>query len=315
MSKTQPLHTSDKLKIHKLSQTQFQRESEAGNLDPSALYVTPEESLIIKLNGGNTEGVDKFTYDGSHQKTINISLGSESPLGHSHDLYIGGTQESAEYAITKEGGVYELTAGGASCYIQFPDCRQVLSTQLTTSSSSGTYPLLLHYPTSATSSTNPTARCSGLYLNYKNTNGVAPTLNVPGELDVLGQINCSSIDVTSGVSCSTLRAQGVEVSDTISSPKFIATSDRRLKENLVPYSPATSILDLPVYTFNFIADPEKNTHLGCMAQDLQKICPELVYTKQDGYLGIEENKLVYLLLDEVKKLKAELSELKATLEK
>ena len=89
---------------------------------------------------------------------------------------------------------------------------------------------------------------------------------------------------------------------------FNATSDRRLKENIKTFEPHKSILDLDVVEFDFKSD--KSHHIGCIAQDLQEICPEIVHTSKDGYLTIEENKIVYLLLDEVKKLRKELDELK-----
>jgi hypothetical protein len=98
---------------------------------------------------------------------------------------------------------------------------------------------------------------------------------------------------------------------TVSAESFTAKSDKRLKENLVEYHTPKSILDLPVYKYNFISDEAKTEHIGCMAQDLQEVCPEIVSTTNDGYLAIEENKIVYLLLEEVKKLKAEVEELKA----
>ena len=71
-----------------------------------------------------------------------------------------------------------------------------------------------------------------------------------------------------------------------------------------------SILDLPVKEFEFIDDETHTKNIGCIAQDLQKICPEIVHEDKDGYLSIEETKLVYLLLQEVKELKKELKTLK-----
>jgi hypothetical protein len=47
-----------------------------------------------------------------------------------------------------------------------------------------------------------------------------------------------------------------------------------------------------------------------MAQDLQQICPEIVNEDNNGYLSIQESKIVYLLIDEVKKLRKEIKELK-----
>jgi hypothetical protein len=96
----------------------------------------------------------------------------------------------------------------------------------------------------------------------------------------------------------------------ITARTFIATSDKRLKENIIPYVSKKSILDLPVYKYNFISDDSKKEHIGCLAQDLQEICPEIVNIDNKGYLSIEESKIVYLLLEEVKKLRKEINELK-----
>lgn len=96
---------------------------------------------------------------------------------------------------------------------------------------------------------------------------------------------------------------------TITASSFYATSDERLKENIVDYKYHNSILDLPVKQFNYKSDPAKTT-IGCIAQELQSIYPELVETDEDGYLKIAENKLVYLLLEEVKLLKEEIKRLK-----
>ena len=98
-----------------------------------------------------------------------------------------------------------------------------------------------------------------------------------------------------------------EFSHPVESPSFNATSDARLKENFQELKTG-NILDLPTYKFDFI-NGRKN-QIGCKAQDLQKICPEIVDENSDGYLSIQESKIVYLLLEEVKKLRQELDELK-----
>ncbi len=98
------------------------------------------------------------------------------------------------------------------------------------------------------------------------------------------------------------------VSGTITAQTFNAISDRRLKENIKTFEPHKSILDLDVVEFDF--KDTKQHAIGCIAQELQEICPEIVHENSDGYLTIEENKIVYLLLDEVKKLKEEIKELK-----
>ena len=89
---------------------------------------------------------------------------------------------------------------------------------------------------------------------------------------------------------------------------FNVSSDERLKDNIEDFSPKGSILDLGVKQFDYRQDGSH--HIGCIAQDVQRICPEIVHENEDGYLTLEEGKLVYLLLDEVKKLRKELDELK-----
>lgn len=88
---------------------------------------------------------------------------------------------------------------------------------------------------------------------------------------------------------------------------FNATSDARLKTNFRSVS-FGDIFDLPIYKFDFIAG--ETNKIGCMAQDLQQICPEIVHQGEDGYLSIEESKIVYLLLDKMKEMQKEINELK-----
>jgi hypothetical protein len=104
-----------------------------------------------------------------------------------------------------------------------------------------------------------------------------------------------------------IQAESITLKGSMTAKDFTATSDQRLKENITPFNSTNSILNLPIYTFNFKEDKEK--HIGCLAQDLQKLYPELVKTGEDGYLSIKESKLVYLLLDEIKKLENRISQL------
>jgi hypothetical protein len=63
------------------------------------------------------------------------------------------------------------------------------------------------------------------------------------------------------------------VNGAVKATSYTATSDSRLKENFRDFI-HKDILSLPVYKFDFI-DGEKDK-IGCLAQDLQQICPEIV---------------------------------------
>lgn len=90
---------------------------------------------------------------------------------------------------------------------------------------------------------------------------------------------------------------------------FYASSDIRKKKEITNLIINGDILSLPLYQFKYI-DNDEDTHIGCMAQDLQQICPELVSLGDDGFLSIKENRLVYILLDRMKKMQKEIDELK-----
>ena len=108
------------------------------------------------------------------------------------------------------------------------------------------------------------------------------------------------------------RGTGIDITGItkIQAKTFDAISDIRKKTAIQDYICKKSILDLPIKEFEFIDDETHTKHIGCIAQDLQEICPEIVHEDADGYLSIEETKLVYLLLQEVKELKKELKTLK-----
>ena len=123
------------------------------------------------------------------------------------------------------------------------------------------------------------------------------------------------VGVNSGATTTLMRNSSVVISSSgdfsavnITASSFNASSDRRLKENIKEFHCEKSILDLPVVEFKY--KNKEGKHIGCIAQDLQEICPELVHEDKDGYLSIEEGKLVYLLLDEVKKLRKEIESFK-----
>lgn len=119
-----------------------------------------------------------------------------------------------------------------------------------------------------------------------------------------------STELTYRIRDKILSVPNIEATNKIEANEFNAKSDKRLKENIQPFEYKESILNLPIYTFNFKSDVDKITHIGCLAQDLQEICPEIVHENENGYLSIEETKLVYLLLEEVKGLKAEIDKLR-----
>jgi hypothetical protein len=92
-----------------------------------------------------------------------------------------------------------------------------------------------------------------------------------------------------------------------------ASSDKRFKDNLkVIQNPIDKIHKLNGYTFdwNDKQDVYKGKDYGVVAQEVEKVMPELVDTRFDGYKAVKYEKLVPLLIESIKELKAEIEELK-----
>jgi hypothetical protein len=92
-----------------------------------------------------------------------------------------------------------------------------------------------------------------------------------------------------------------------------SASDARLKTNLVPIN-ASNTLDkimlLTPYTFNWKTDPSGKSDLGLIAQDVEPIFPELVFTnKTDGFMGINYSRLSTILISGIQEMEKKVSSL------
>ena len=96
-------------------------------------------------------------------------------------------------------------------------------------------------------------------------------------------------------------------------------SDERLKENIQPLENALDkVLALNGFTYNFneigqsLGFDGKTTYVGVSAQQVQAVLPEAVKPApaDSKYITVQYEKLVPLLIEAIKELKAEINELK-----
>ncbi|MBV8040209.1 tail fiber domain-containing protein [Bacteroides sp. AN502] len=92
-------------------------------------------------------------------------------------------------------------------------------------------------------------------------------------------------------------------------------SDARAKTNIKPLSYSLDILNqLNPVSYNPISNsPEqaKRKEMGLLAQDVEKILPELVYTDEEGKKSVDYVSLVPILINAVNHLSNQLKELKS----
>jgi hypothetical protein len=90
-------------------------------------------------------------------------------------------------------------------------------------------------------------------------------------------------------------------------------SDKRLKENIKPIESALDkVSKLQGVTFDWKEKGITNLKedIGFIAQDVQKVVPELVRENEDGMLSMRHQGIAPILLEAIKELKAEIEELK-----
>lgn len=295
---------SSTLKIHKLSKAQYDGIT---TKDATALYLTPEQPVTFTSSGGASAGT---TYDGSAAVTVSYATVGAAASSHAHfALTFNNGGSGASSGTTYNGSTartisYNTIGAASSGHTHTCSIKNSSGTAVTSLTHGTTYTLTAGG--SSTSFTLPSDNNTDTKVTQTQVSSSSYNANYPILMAANSVSTTSTQTTTTYKNYNKLYAN--PYSGQLTATTFYATSDKRLKENIKPFESKNSILDLPVVEFDF--KDSGNHQIGCIAQDLQEICPEIVDTNDKGYLTINESKIVYLLLSEVKKLKAEVEELK-----
>jgi len=93
-----------------------------------------------------------------------------------------------------------------------------------------------------------------------------------------------------------------------------ASSDKRLKDNIIPISnPTEKLKQIGGYTFDW--NNNQTTYeghdIGVIAQEIEKVLPEVVTTRDNGYKAVKYEKIVALLIESNKELLKRVEELES----
>jgi hypothetical protein len=101
-------------------------------------------------------------------------------------------------------------------------------------------------------------------------------------------------------------------SDIIITGSLYNTSDARLKQNIteISTSKTNDLFTLNPMIFNYKNDKTKKIHYGVLAQDVEKVFPELVENNMSGYKTVNYQELLPLMLAKMKNMQEEIDELK-----
>lgn len=95
--------------------------------------------------------------------------------------------------------------------------------------------------------------------------------------------------------------------------KSLPSSDERLKENIRTIENALEkVTSLRGVSFDF--KESKQNQIGVIAQEVEKIIPEVVGENPDGYKGVQYGNLVGLLIEAIKEQQEQINQLKSEIE-
>lgn len=96
---------------------------------------------------------------------------------------------------------------------------------------------------------------------------------------------------------------------------WTTASDERIKDIIEPITDAVFKLEtLRAVIGKYKSDSTETRKVFLIAQDVQKVLPEAINTDQNGYLGLQYNDMIPLLVAAIKELKQSVDETKAELD-
>jgi hypothetical protein len=101
-------------------------------------------------------------------------------------------------------------------------------------------------------------------------------------------------------------------SDLIITGSLYNTSDERLKQNIkeITQDKMDDLFTLNPIIFNYKNDKTNKIHYGVLAQDVEKVFPELVEDNMSGYKTVNYQELLPLMLAKIKNMQEQIDELK-----
>jgi len=274
-----------------------------GNLDLNSNNITGTGSIdILNFNWDGNDLTVTDNSSGLYQLVLEPATGYEI---HVDNISSGGWSRGLIYKDTSNSIWYEIGALGNQQSFTYAYLGTTFND--TALKASGSY---IRIGDGAGNSTKPT---QGELLNVGGG-----TLVVNDDNTITGTANVTLDGGNLIVSSSTVPAISVTGSiEATGEIEAFASSDERLKLNMEPISePLVKLQQIGGYTYDW--DETKKIHMtgkdvGVSAQEIQKVLPEVVKEKYDGYLGVRYEKIVPLLIEANKELLKRVEELERRL--
>ena len=226
------------------------------------------------------------------------------------------------FTVTSTDTTYTAGTGLSLSGTQFtntaPD-RTVSMTGSGATSVSGTYP---NFTISSTDNNTTYTAGTGLSLSGTQFTNTAPDRTVSitggGSTTVTGtypNFSVTSVGTTYtggngiSVSGSSIAMSGSYTGTFTATGDVVALSDMAVKSDVTAIDEALDkLMAITGYTYN--TKESTRRHSGVMAQDVEKVLPEVVHTSEDGTKGVAYGNMMGLVIEAIRELKTQVDELK-----
>ena len=316
--------------------------------DPSRLSVVFDEVVIkerLKVEGGKSKTI-LSQFDGPVTFNNNVKIINSGLEIINGDLTITGTTQSTNKdtgAIVVEGGIgVEKNVNIGGSFTSSGSIQSGSSLSVATNASIGsTISIGSHADIGGSLTALGNARISGIttILNKLDVSGIASvtglslstTTNSVGDIYSTGgpdRIFTIANVSNSGITSIIVKNSGGTDVGILTVSSALATingelrvtgditaffsSDERLKDNIKPIPDALEkVISISGNTFDWNSNSShQGKDVGVIAQEIEKVLPEIVTTRDNGYKAVQYEKIVPLLIEAIKELKKEIDELK-----
>ena len=106
-----------------------------------------------------------------------------------------------------------------------------------------------------------------------------------------------------------------QAGDLVADGNITAFSDARLKENVVTIDSALNkVSQMRGIYYNRIGDETKTRNVGVIAQEIEKVLPEVVHTREDDIKSVAYGNIVGILIEAIKELSEEVKTLRSKID-
>ena len=271
-------------------------------------------------------GLSKSYNDGTGVLTL---TSTDNDTVYSLPLSSSSTRGGVKIGYAENGKNYPVELDSEKMYVNVPwtdnNDNTVTSVGISGQQNTGTITIAASGASSVSQSGNT------ITINSTDTNTQLSTADVRGKFSASTGIGISNGAISVSNAYSPNMNQNVRTTDTVTFGEVRSTgnvtayysSDLALKENISPISNALDkVSQIGGYNFDWTDSHiqerggedgffVRKSDVGIIAQEVQKVLPEVVGERDDGTLGVKYEQIIPLLIESIKELKSEIQSLKS----